>query len=196
MNTMVEPLTLEDLLPEPHFRERHARRVAAPPWAVWRALHELALADLAVSRALMAVRRWPERLLGGQRSPINTTRLLEDGPIPVLASDFERSVLAGGVMQPWKLTGGATPPELDVDAMRAFGEPGWVKAATDFVLEPDPIGTLLSTETRVRATDARSRRRFGLYWLAIRAGSGIIRRDLLRAVARRAEAEFRAGVST
>ena len=38
------------------------------------------------------------------------------------------------------------------------------------------------------ATDLRTRARFGLYWLAIRCGSGLIRRDMLRAVARRAEA--------
>ena len=75
-----------------------------------------------------------------------------------------------------------------VEQLRAFAEPGWVKVAFDFVLVPDGGGTHLSTETRVAATDARTRRIFGLYWLAIRAGSGLIRRDLLRAVARQAEA--------
>jgi len=29
---------------------------------------------------------------------------------------------------------------------------------------------------------------FALYWLAIRAGSGLVRQDMLRAIARRAEA--------
>ena len=37
------------------------------------------------------------------------------------------------------------------------------------------------------ATDARSRRRLALYWLLIRGGSGLIRREVLRVVARRAE---------
>ena len=46
----------------------------------------------------------------------------------------------------------------------------------------------MTTETRVTATDARTRARFGLYWLFMRAGSGLIRHDMLRAVARRAEA--------
>jgi hypothetical protein len=44
----------------------------------------------------------------------------------------------------------------------------------------------VSTETRVSATDASTRARSGLYWKLIRVGSGLIRRDLLRAVARRA----------
>jgi hypothetical protein len=43
-------------------------------------------------------------------------------------------------------------------------------------------GTLLSTETRVHATDAATRRAFRRYWLLVRAGSGLIRRDILSAV--------------
>jgi hypothetical protein len=97
-------------------------------------------------------------------------------------------VLGGGVMQPWKLTGGDEPPALDVPALRAFSEPGWVKVGLDFVIEPTGAGSRVTTETRVTATDARTRARFGLYWLFVRAGSGLIRRDMLRAVAQRAEA--------
>jgi hypothetical protein len=71
--------------------------------------------------------------------------------------------------------------------MQAFAEPGWVKVGFDLVLEPTGDGTRLTTETRVTATDPRTRARFGRYWLVIRAGSGLIRRDMLRAIARRAE---------
>jgi hypothetical protein len=155
---------------------------------VWEALHDLRLGDLALSRALMGVRQLPARLRGHGRSRIASGRFLERGPVPVLAADPPRAVVAGGVMQPWKLTGGATPPRLDAAELRAFDQPGWVKTGIDFILEPDAGGTRLSTETRVAATDARTRARFGLYWLVVRAGSGLIRRDLLRAVARRAEA--------
>jgi hypothetical protein len=59
------------------------------------------------------------------------------------------------------------------------------------VLEPDGEGTRVSTETRITATDTTTRVRFGLYWTLIRAGSGLIRRDLLRTVARRATADTR-----
>jgi len=45
---------------------------------------------------------------------------------------------------------------------------------------------MLTTETRVRATDPRSRRLFGLYRLFIRGGSGLIRHVWLRAILRRA----------
>jgi hypothetical protein len=96
-------------------------------------------------------------------------------------------VLAGAVIQPWKLTSGYEGPSLDAAGLRAFDEPGWAKTGLDFVLAAQDGGTRLTTETRVTATDARSRALFGLYWGAIRAGSGLIRRDMLRAVARRAE---------
>jgi hypothetical protein len=182
-------LTLDQLLPVPHFRERHGRRIAAPPAAVWAALHELRLRDVALSRLLMGIRLLPVRLTGRNEAVrMVSGRFLEEGPVPVLAADPQRALVAGGVMQPWKLTGGEDPPELDAAALHAFAEPGWVKVGFDLVLEPDGAGTRLWTETRVTATDPRTRTRFGYYWLAIRLGSGLIRRDMLRAVARRAEA--------
>ena len=182
-------LTIDDLLPAPHFREHHERRIAAPPAAVWQAMQELRLGDLALSRALMAIRLLPARLGGRkQASRMVSGRFLEEGPVPVLAEAAGRSVVAGGVMQPWKLTGGEEPPVLDAPALQAFAEPGWVKTGFDLVIEPDGTGSRVTTETRVTATDARTRARFGLYWMFIRAGSGLIRHDMLRAVARRAEA--------
>ncbi|HVE97548.1 MAG TPA: hypothetical protein VNA12_00015 [Mycobacteriales bacterium] len=48
-------------------------------------------------------------------------------------------------------------------------------------------GSALTTETRVRAIDDRSRRRFRAYWLVIRGPSGLIRREWLRAVVARAQ---------
>jgi hypothetical protein len=178
-------LTLDDVVPGPHFSERHELRMAAPPAAVWDALQDIRMGDTTLSRALMGIRRLPARAAGNS-AWMASGRLLEDGPVPVLGSDPARSVVAGGAMQPWKLTGGDDPPELDARQLRAFDEPGWVKAAFDFVLEPDGEGTRVSTETRISATDTRTRARFGVYWMVIRAGSGLIRRDLLREVARRA----------
>lgn len=48
-------------------------------------------------------------------------------------------------------------------------------------------GILLTTETRVAVEDPGARRRIAVYWAVIRVGSGLIRRDVLRAVRRRAE---------
>ena len=57
--------------------------------------------------------------------------------------------------------------------------------AMSFRYDPRGIGTRITTETRVLATDAVSRRAFARYWVPVRAGSGLIRRAVLRAIARR-----------
>lgn len=46
---------------------------------------------------------------------------------------------------------------------------------------------LLATETRVHATSAKARNLFRCYWPFVSLGSKLIRVDVLRAIARRAE---------
>ena len=47
----------------------------------------------------------------------------------------------------------------------AFEEPGYMKGAMNFRVEPVDAGTELRTETRVLTTDPASRRAFRRYWL-------------------------------
>ena len=54
----------------------------------------------------------------------------------------------------------------------------------------------VSTETRILATDPRTRRFFAVYWFLIRASSAAIRREVLRVVARRAESPRATGRTT
>jgi hypothetical protein len=69
-----------------------------------------------------------------------------------------------------------------------FAEPGYAKAGFNFSVAPGPAGgCVLSTETRVLGTDPGARRRFRVYWTVVRPGSGLIRRDWLRAIRKRAE---------
>lgn len=72
----------------------------------------------------------------------------------------------------------STPAEF-----AAFDEPGFERMATSFVLSRVGSGTRLLTETRVQPTDPASGRAFARYWLVIRGPSGLIRRDVLRAIA-------------
>ena len=71
---------------------------------------------------------------------------------------------------------------LDAAGLRRFTQRGWVKAAMDFRLTPQGSGTQLSSETRVMATDAQSRRLFDRYWRFVRPGSSAIRWEVLTAV--------------
>ena len=70
-----------------------------------------------------------------------------------------------------------TPTEFAAALERAG-----VRIVIDFRAEPIPGGSRLTTETRVKATDERSRRRFRLYWLLIGPLSALIRRRWLRAI--------------
>jgi hypothetical protein len=133
------------------------------------------------------VRALPLLLTGKHNGGIDRT-FLDTIPIPVLSSEPPTSVVFGGVLQAWRLTGGAPPPTLDAAGVRSFAEPGWVRIGMDFRLTPAMGGTHLSSETRVQATDDETRRRFDRYWLVVRPGSSAIRYEVLTAVAIKAEA--------
>ncbi|MGH8937785.1 MAG: hypothetical protein ACRDV2_00355 [Actinomycetes bacterium] len=150
---------LDDAMPRWSVRERHSRDVAAPVDAVWSALLTTPVADLPLTRALMSVRSLGRYRWGGMRTPVV-------------------------VALPPKEVARRAPNELLL-SMSVPGRP--LDIAMDFRLERHGPGTTLRTETRVHAGDQRTRWAFLAYWLAIRAGSGLIRRELLRAIARRAE---------
>ena len=181
-------MDLDDVVPVADHVTRQSRVIDAPPSVVWEELHRLRLSSLPVTLLFSAVRALPVLLAGrGRRRGLDRT-FLDVVPIPELASDPPSHVVFGGVLQAWRLTGGRRPPVLDAAGVREWSEPGWVKVGMEFRLTPALGGTRLSCETRVVATDAGTRRRFGLYWLAVRPGSSAIRWELLTAVAMRAEA--------
>src|SRR2546422_11129974 len=83
---------------------------------------------------------------------------------------------------------GARRPRTAEEFQRPCG-PGYAKAVMNFRIEDAGRGCcVVRTETRVHATDARTRRRFAAYWWVIYPGSALIRRMWLRAIRRRAEA--------
>jgi hypothetical protein len=180
-------MELDDVVPAPDHLTRQARVIDAPPAVVWEELHRVRLASLPVSLVLGGLRALPVLLAGKGSIGLDRT-FLDVVPVPALSSTPPRAVVFGGVLQAWKLTGGEQPPELDATGVREFAEPGWVKVAMDFRLTPSLGGTRLSSETRVAATDATTRRRFDRYWLVVRPGSSATRWEVLTAVALRAEA--------
>ncbi|MDH4176447.1 MAG: DUF2867 domain-containing protein [Thermoleophilia bacterium] len=165
---------LDTILPEPHWRERHARTVAATPeQAVQAMLGAPAIPDGAV-RLLFALRG-----LRGTGRPVGATleamafQLLHDSPDEVVYA-------AAGT--PWRPRGGLRP----FMAARA----GDVRIGVDVRAEPAGAGrSVLSTETRVHAVDDEARRAFGRYWRVIRPYSGLIRRRWLQAAARALDAQ-------
>lgn len=182
---------LDALLPRYDFAERHARVIGREPRTVYDAFKALTLGELPVSRLLFGVRSLPARLAGRRGLPSQPGVPLLDQFLDrgfVLLVDVPGEELAAGVIgQMWRRGGRLVIPR-DREAFAAFAEPGFVKAALTFRLIDQADGTTLAqTETRVAATDPTARRGFGRYWLLIRGFSGLIRRDWLRATARRAE---------
>lgn len=176
---------LDRALPRWDFVEQHRQIVRAPAREVWRALGEVRTSDLPLSRLLMRVRAMGRQPLGA------ANRLALDALPPAEVGRVDGRELLLGLVMPTSLRtdvrslDAMRPVSLD-DLLRPLAD-GWVRVGMDFRLQPRGAATVLTTETRVLATGPVARRWFRLYWLAIRGGSGLIRRELLRAVARRAE---------
>ncbi|CCG01133.1 hypothetical protein [Blastococcus saxobsidens] len=175
-------MELDAVLPRPEHVTRQSRWIAAPPDAVWEALHAVRLSELPVTLTLSAARFLPVVLSGHGFGQLHDRPFLDALPVPLLATQAPSAVVFGGALQAWRLSGGEDGPVLDAERFRSFTQRGWVKAAMDFRLAPRGSGTELSSETRVMSTDAETRRRFDRYWMFVRPGSSAIRWEVLTAV--------------
>jgi hypothetical protein len=189
------PLLLDEVLPEFEFSSVFSILVRAEPAATYRAALELPAQDLgAVARMLFAARGLPGRILGtpGEQPLTGPRPLLEtmgDLGFRILRTEADREVVFGDIGRFWSLRDVAGPPVASTEEFIAFADPGFAKVVANIAVRPapEPGRSILQTETRVHVPDPGVRRRFGAYWLVIEAGSGLIRRRWLAAIARRAE---------
>ena len=177
---------IDKFAPESHFREVHRIAVLAPADAALRAIREVTAREIRLFRFLTWLRRVGRP---GGDSILNPP---PDQPILavalrtgfVLLAESPREIVIGRTVAS---PAGAVPPS-NSDEFLATISPGWAKAVMNFRVEQSPLAMcVVSTETRVWATDEKTRRKFALYWWTIRLGSGLIRRMWLRAIRRRAE---------
>jgi hypothetical protein len=171
-------ILIDQIMPTYDRREVHRRAVDAPPAAVWDAVHGLSSEDLRVMRILMGLRTLGRRRDEGRPVLDGFKRMGFD----LVAEEPGQELVVAGIGRFWELSGGLRRVEGREHFTR-FDEPGYAKVAFNFRLEADE----LSTETRIAGTDARARRRFGLYWLMVRPGSGLIRREWLAAIAKQSQ---------
>ena len=213
----MEPI--EDFLPAFHFRERHTRRIDAPPARVAAQLRDVDLADSPAIGPLFAIRGLPARLgrafargdgaargeaatRGAATSPDHAAPAADAGTADdalragtlgrffdqafvTLRDDPARGLVVGAVGAFWRNTGGivrVAPAQFATDR-----SPGCARLAWMFDFQPLDAGRacLAVTETRIHCNDAAARRAMTLYWLLIRPASGLIRREMLRLLARR-----------
>jgi hypothetical protein len=184
---------LDSVMPRFQFHERHVLTVAAPPLAVDRAIRAVTADDIRFYRALTWVRRL------GRRGPESLMNAPHGVPILALATGTGFHLLADepgreivlGVAGPVSASARAA---VRVRAPRPFvpSADGYASIAMNFRVVADGRGgSVLSTETRVYAPDAATRRELATYWRVIQPGSALIRRAWLDAIRRRAEAAAR-----
>ena len=195
---------LDQFMPRYEAVERHQIGVAAPATITLQAAKSGRLDE---SRLVRSIFRARELLLGA--SPAATTPqaglLAQVTAIGwrVLAEVPDREVVVGAVTQPWmpNVVFRGIPPE----EFRAFREPGYVKIVWSLRadprgsgLQPEPASdteSVFRTETRVVTTDDEARSKFRWYWARFSPGIALIRRAMLLAVKRDAEARAHAAVS-
>ena len=179
------PGTLIDaVMPEYEHHERHETLINASIDDVRRAIRDTTPGEIRFLGLLTAVRGLRRPAAARPKPVLEAAR--ESGFCDLAGNDAEQ--VFGLVGQFWRLRPRAcTRRVAGADAFRDFDEPGFAKAAVNFLMVPEGEATRLITETRVATTDARSRRRFGIYWRLISPGSALIRREWLRAIRLRAE---------
>jgi hypothetical protein len=186
-----ESLRLDRFAPAFQFHEVHSTLVKAPAERVWAAIKAVTAREIRLFRLLTWLR---SPRLPGSEDPESILNPAADRPIlevatssgfVLLADEPPRELVLGTLV----VAPSERAPIETLEDFAGLSLPGYAKAAMNFHLEAAaPGATRLTTETRVFATDAGSRRRFAAYWRVIYPGSSLLRVQWLKAIKRRAEA--------
>ncbi len=170
-------MLIDLFLPEYDFSETHDIRIRATAETVFRALNEVDLCESAMIRWLFRLRGMPTRKM--------TLREMQRLRFEVLGESENRELLLGLAGRFWTIKGDLQ--KINSQNFREFNEKGFAKAVWNFSLDEAEGETRLTTETRIKCLDAESRKKFGFYWTLIQPFSALIRKEILKAIKRRAE---------
>lgn len=189
-------MLLDNLLPLYEFTEHHVIAIQAQPDRVFAAIKRITPDEVPLFRTLFMIRALPALILKKGQPPFQDKRpifekLLQRG-FTLLAEQPDQEIVFGIIGQFWRL-GGSALTVANAQEFIAIDQPGYAKAAMNFVLHESNDGSLtqLATETRIHISDPHALRRFATYWFVIRLGSGLIRRMWLQAIKRQAEGHER-----
>lgn len=176
---------LDDAMPEYQFFERHSARIHARPEQVMPAIRQSTFGDMKSLAMLLKIRAAVLRIHDSGNSLQEMT---------ILDAFSKSGYVLGGGEHEVVMCGGANAREkrvLGARTLQEFAEyrqPGAVKMAFNIHVEDAGGGwSTISTETRVLATDELTARGMGKYWRLIVPGSGLLRRQWLDGIKRRAE---------
>ncbi|MDO5068090.1 MAG: hypothetical protein Q4D96_12485 [Propionibacteriaceae bacterium] len=162
-------------------RSAHVGVVQAPLERVWEALVALRWTDLRIGRVLMKLR-------GLGRVSTETTCLELFTAQGILVQEPPRACMVAMIGKPW-----SPVPRVhavaSLEEFTAFNAPGWLKYGMEWCLTVTDDGrTLVETRTLCQPTSRAARLCFNAYWSVIKAGSSLIRRELIAGIRVRAEA--------
>ena len=182
-----QPATLlDEIMPEYQFYEKHSTRIHARPEQVIQAVRDSTFGDWEAFVTLMRIRGWVSRRPFHETGDLHDKRVLDAfSESGYLSGGSEHEIAMFGL---WDARANRQP---DVRTLQDFADcrnPGTVKMAYNFNVEDAGGGwSTITAETRVLALDDATRRGMARYWRLIVPGSGLIRREWLDAIKRRAE---------
>lgn len=177
---------LDEIMPEYQFYEMHSARIYAQPRQVLDAVRQSTFGDMRSLTMLLKVRGAVVR--EGPRAAnafARDRRILDAFSASGYAcgGDDHEIVVAGGA----NLRAGRPITVSTLQEFADYREPGSIRMAFGFHVEETGGGwSRLTTETRVAAVDD-SGRGMARYWRLIVPGSGLLRRQWLDGIRRRAE---------
>lgn len=183
----------DQFVPVYQFQEFHGIEVASPCSRTYEAIKEVTAGEIPFFETLTWIRRFgrdsPEGILN-MRPDQGVLEVALRTSFLLLSEEKDEEIVMGtavAVPPGWRARSKPTPEDF-----RQLHAPGFALAAINFRTEPrGPNACVVTTETRVYATDGPSRRKFARYWRVIYPGSALLRRMWLRAIKRRAESRSR-----
>ncbi|MBG1233762.1 hypothetical protein [Aestuariivirga litoralis] len=172
-------------LPQAQFKERHGAVVTGSAETILATLKSFDVSQDKVMRFMMDLREAPSRIwakLGGHSAIAGCARFGLDNF--TLLGESPHALVYGMAGRFWQLDYGLE--HLDSpDAFKHFNMPGVSRLVMAYSAIARADGLIdLVTETRVYCPDQKSLNRFRPYWIAIRLGSGFIRRRILARASR------------
>jgi hypothetical protein len=185
-------MLIDRFMPDYDVVERHSIYVDAPGDVVFRTVDGLTPEEVPSFGVLMGIRSLPSRLARKDEIPRRgnepALQQLKDAGFKELIRHAPTETVIGVIGRFWQLKPTILTDFGAPNEFVSFEQPGYTKATMNFHVWPEGEGSMLTSETRVKATDDIARRRFRRYWLVVRPGSAVIRHGLLKAVKKKAEA--------
>ena len=174
--------SLDNWLPQSTVRTRHRRAARAEPERLWREANRVRVRDARTLRPLISFRL-------GRHLPSSevTFRELFRTGIFTLLEEGERYSISGVAGRIWSPSGPYERFESAAD-YREYSRPGTAKAVFLTRVGEHPRGAQIVNEARVWCADRRAWLRFMPLWGVTAPFSRFIEAEVLRLVARRAEA--------